>query len=98
MMEGHQHPREGNAMRPIVSLTLTLGLAAGLWADAPNEGKARLKLTDEKLPLWEIRPLDRRDYVVTLDGAWERPPAAGASHYVNIFFPNGRSVSHRVID
>ncbi|HZY90282.1 MAG TPA: hypothetical protein VFE78_36000, partial [Gemmataceae bacterium] len=64
----------------------------------PAAGQARLTLADEKLPLQEIRPLDRHVWVLTLEATWQRPPTFGVPHYVNLLFSNGTSSSHRVLD
>jgi hypothetical protein len=75
-------------------LTLFFGLASiGTAAEKPA-----VELTDEGLPLQEIRPLDRHVYILTLEGKWNRPVKDGTKHYVNILFPNGQSASHRVVD
>jgi hypothetical protein len=55
-------------------------------------------LADEGLPLQEIRPQDRHVYVLTLEGRWQKPPAPGVAHHVNVLFPNGQVYSHRVLD
>jgi hypothetical protein len=60
--------------------------------------KPHLELTDEGLPLQEIRPLDRHVYILTLEGKWNQPVAGDMKHYINVLFPNGKSVSHRVQD
>ncbi len=77
-------------------MTVGLGLllaATTFAAEAPP-----LHLTDEGLPLQEIRPLDRHVFVLTLDGVWKRPPTPGIAYHVNLLFPNGQSYSHRVLD
>src|SRR5258708_37108122 len=76
-------------------LTLMFGLSA--LASGAVE-KPALELTDEGLPLQEIRPLDRHVYILTLEGKWNRPGQDDTKHYVNILFPNGQSASHRVLD
>lgn len=81
-------------MRPSLALALVLALGSNLSAAEP----ARLTLSDEKQPLQEIRPLDRRVWVLTLEAAWRQAPAFGVAHYVNLLFPNGTSSSHRVLD
>jgi hypothetical protein len=60
--------------------------------------KPHVELTDEGLPLQEIRPLDRHVYILTLDGKWEQPVVGAMKHYINVIFANGNSVSHRVQD
>jgi hypothetical protein len=69
---------------------------AGFTAAARGDDKPRLELTDPKLPMYELRPLDRRVYGLTLEGTWHSPAKSGANHYVNILFPNGRAYSVRV--
>jgi hypothetical protein len=83
-------------VRPSFSAPLALLLAVA--ARLPAAEQARLTLADEKLPLQEIRPLDRRVWVLTLEATWQRPPTFGVPHYVNLLFPNGTSSSHRVLD
>jgi hypothetical protein len=57
-----------------------------------------LLLSDPKLPLLEIRPLDRHVWVLALDGEWKQSAIPGVSYHVNLLFPNGQSYSHRVLD
>jgi hypothetical protein len=76
-------------------LTLIFGLSA-LAGGAVK--KPSVELTDEGLPLQEIRPLDRHVYILTLEGKWNRPGKDDTKHYVNILFPSGQSASHRVLD
>jgi hypothetical protein len=75
-----------------------LALVVGLAPVAAGAEKPALELTDEGLPLQEIRPLDRHDRILTLEGKWNRPAKDDVKHYVNILFPNGQSASHRVLD
>ena len=74
-----------------VSLALAVGLAAApaCFAAPP------LVLSDPNLPLWEIRPLDRRVYVLFLEGDWKSPPPYDAEYYVNVEYPDGAVVEHR---
>jgi hypothetical protein len=58
--------------------------------------KPQLELSDPKLPLYELRPLDRRVYGLTLEGTWNKPAKSGVHHYVNVIFPSGRTYSARV--
>ncbi len=81
-------------MRPSLAAFLALALAGDLSAAGP----ARLTLSDEKQPLQEIRPLDRRVWVLTLEASWKEAPKFGVPHYVNLLFPNGTSASQRVLD
>ena len=62
-------------------------------AEAP-----RLELADGKYPLWAIQPLDRRIYVVSLDGTWKRPIAQGGELSAGLAFPDGTTYSHCPID
>jgi hypothetical protein len=76
---------------------LALGVAM-LMAAAPRAVAPKLELTDGKYPLWEIRPLDRRVYVVSLDGTWRKPRNTGASYQLGVRFPNGTVYTHRPIN
>jgi hypothetical protein len=58
--------------------------------------KPQLELKDPQLPLYEVRPLDRRVYGLTLEGTWKVPAKSGSHHYVNVLFPDGGSSSVRV--
>jgi hypothetical protein len=69
---------------------------AGFGAGARAGDKPQLELTDPNLPIYELRPLDRRVYGLTLEGTWHRPAKSGAHHYVNLLFANGSSHSMRV--
>lgn len=85
-------------MRLLPSLTLTLAAMVGFAAAANAADQPRIQLSDEKLPLYELRPLDRRVFILTLDGKWGQPATAGTTYYVNLLFPNGQSSTHRVLD
>jgi hypothetical protein len=74
----------------------TLCILAGFAAVARGGDKPQLELTDPNLPMYEVRPLDRRVHGLTLEGVWNTPAKSGANHYVNIVFPNGRVYSTRV--
>ena len=74
---------------------VSLALAACLGA-AP--AAPQLVLSDPAYPLWEIRPQDRRVYVLTLQGDWKAPPDRDGDYYVNLDFPDGGTVTHRVAD
>jgi hypothetical protein len=78
--------------------TLLFSACLALAWTAPALAKPVLQLTDRSLPLWEIRPLDRRVYVLTLEGTWERPPEPGEAYYIQLHFPDGQVASHRVVD
>jgi hypothetical protein len=75
-----------------------LSLLFGMASFAHAADKPAVELTDEGLPIQEIRPLDRHVYILTLEGKWNRPVKDGTKHYVNVLFPNGQSASHRVLD
>ena len=81
-------------MRPLILAAAVVAFCAGSTAS----GGEVLRLSDPKLPLQELRPLDRHVTVLTLEGEWKKPATTGILHYVNILFPNGRSYSHRVFD
>jgi hypothetical protein len=85
-------------MRRFPCLIWTLLMALGFAAPAVAADPPKLELTDDKLPLLELRPLDRRVYVLTLDGTWNQPPTPGKSYHVNLLFPNGQVFSHRPLD
>jgi hypothetical protein len=74
---------------------LTILLAHGF---ADGAAEAKLGLTDGKAPLQELRPLDRRVYVLALEGKWYQPAQPGVNYYINFLFDNGRSYSHLVDD
>ncbi len=78
----------------LLTLGLTLGFAPSMHAQPVED--SILTLTDDKLALEELLPSDRRVYVVRLTGKWNKPPAAGATHYVNFYLPNGRHYAHAV--
>jgi hypothetical protein len=63
-----------------------------------NRRGPKLRFSDGKYPLWELRPLDRRVYCISLDGAWRRPAESGASYRLVIRFPNGKTYTHRPIN
>src|SRR5437763_16805023 len=85
-------------MRTMVSLALSIAITAGAaWAaDKPN-------LIDEERPLQELRPSDRRTYVLTLEAEWgvegmeKLRPAEKKAYFVNIFFPDGAVYSHHLL-
>jgi hypothetical protein len=85
---------EKDPMRATFILALTLGLGLGFATAAL--AKPPLEMADEKLPLQELRPLDRRVYVLTLDGEWEKPAKADVTYFVNFLFPDGGSFFHKV--
>lgn len=73
-----------------------LTVLVSLFLTAAASAAPQLELTDPGLPLFEIRPLDRHVYVLTLVGKWNEPAAPDKEYFVNVFFPNGRSYSTRV--
>jgi hypothetical protein len=94
-------------MRSSAFLTVCLALLALAAPAVPAAPKAKprakaaklaLVLADEDLPIWELRPLDRRVHVLTLDGDWKRPPVRGAAYFMNVRFRDGTTYTHRVID
>ena len=85
-------------MRFIITLGLALALIEGLRAADHSPPLPQLTLSDEGLPLTEIRPNDRHVYILTLDGRWQKPAVSGVVYYVNVFYPNGQVVSHRAPD
>jgi hypothetical protein len=52
---------------------LSLSLAVCLSAAPAHAASHQLVLADPGYALWEIRPLDRRVYVLTLEGDWKTP-------------------------
>jgi hypothetical protein len=80
-----------NVLIPILTLCLSF------WFTTVATAKPKLELSDEGLALQESRPLDRRVYVLTLDGKWNAP-AAPAVYYINVLFPDGGSYAHKVLD
>jgi hypothetical protein len=89
-------------MRSRASLTLCLALLgtglAPVGAAEKERARPALVLKDEGLPIWELRPLDRRVHVLTLDGDWKRKPVRGAVYEMNVRFRDGTTYAHRVID
>ena len=55
----------------------------------------QLVLSDPHAPLWETRPLDRRVYVLSLEGDWKTKPEFDADYSIHIVYPNGEEVDHR---
>jgi hypothetical protein len=82
-------------MRYFAALIWTLTTALGF---ATAAERPRVELADEKLPLVELRPLDRRVWILSLAGKWLTPATAGKSYYVNVLLPNGQSDSHRPLN
>jgi hypothetical protein len=58
----------------------------------------RVELSDAGLPLWEVRPLERRVLVLTLDGDWKVKPRFDDVYYVKVLFPDGQCVSQRAYE
>src|SRR5579872_3394676 len=66
--DGGRHTTpEDDAVRPSFSAPLAVALLLALAGRLPAAEQARLTLADEKQPLQEIRPLDRRVWVLTLE-------------------------------
>lgn len=80
------------------AMLFVLGLALAASADGPRLDPQRVELSDGKLPLWELKPMDRRVYVVSLDGDWKKPPRPGAAYALNVRFPDGSTYAHRPIN
>jgi hypothetical protein len=78
------------------AFVLILLLCPGLAARAAE--RPVLELTDPGLPLWEIRPLDRHVYVLSLEGKWLQAANPNTGYFVNLLFADGGSESHRVLD
>lgn len=76
------------------SIGLLFLLTPALSASSPPP----LRLADPKLPLQELRPLDRHVCVLSLEGTWTQPALPGIAYHINLIFPNGQSYSHRVLD
>src|SRR5690348_12904442 len=75
-----------------------LGLAVLLLLTQQAVAGPSLKLVDNKLPLWELRPLDRHVWVLTLDGTWSGLPEPGVTYTVVVKFPDGGTYAHRPLD
>ena len=84
-------------MRRVPSSWILLA-AFGFASPAFAADKPQLEIKDIGLPLHELRPLDRRVYVLVLDGYWNTPAVSGTPYYINVFYHNGRTSSHRAID
>jgi len=78
------------------TLLLTLFVLLGFTSLA--QAKQQLELSDDGLPVQELRPMDRRVYTLTLDGKWEGQASPKTTYYVNFFFRDGGSYSHKVDD
>jgi hypothetical protein len=85
-------------MRRFLPPLLTLAVLLGFTAAGNAADRIKLELADEKLPLQELRPLDRRVWILTLEGNWTAAPTPGKNYYVNLLFPNGQSDSHRPLN
>lgn len=83
-------------MRRFLLLTLTVTMACGFAAS--SFAAEKLQLSDGNLPLQELRPLDRRVYILSLDGKWIEPAIKGKTYYINILFPNGQSYNHHPLN
>jgi hypothetical protein len=78
--------------------TATVALLLVLTPAQSSVAPRPLQLADPKLPLQELRPLDRHVWVLSLEGIWTHPALPGVAYHVNLIFPNGRSYSHRMLD
>jgi len=74
-----------------VPLTLAVFLAAAPACLAAPQ----VFLSDPALPLWEMRPMDRHVYVLSLEGDWRTPPAWDAEYHINVEYPDGAVVENR---
>ncbi|HVS40023.1 MAG TPA: hypothetical protein VMS17_30975 [Gemmataceae bacterium] len=73
-----------------------LALAVCLSAASTCLADQQITLRDPKLPLWEIRPLDRHVYILSLEGEWRKGfPDRDAEYRINIEFPDGTVIEHR---
>lgn len=77
---------------------LTLLSVLGFATAGANAQNAHVVLSDPGLPLQEIRPNDRRVFVLVLDGKWLQPGKPGTKYHVNFFFPDGSTQAHRVLN
>jgi hypothetical protein len=82
----------GTSLSHSLTLAFLFGFGSAVWAKPP------LELTDPGLQLQELRPLDRRVYVLTLEGKWNEPASAKETYYVNLLFPDGGSYSHKALE
>jgi hypothetical protein len=87
-----------NSWRRSFMSLLLVSAYLGLALSPPAPAVPLLRLTDGELPLYELRALDRRVYVLTLDADWERPPEPGLPFHVRLRFPDGEVISQRVLD
>jgi hypothetical protein len=84
----------GSPMRTLAAVPLAL--AACLAAAPACFADLQITLRDPNLPLWEMRPLDRHVYVLSLEGEWMKDmPQRDAEYRVNIEFPDGAVIEHR---
>jgi hypothetical protein len=83
-------------MRSVLPVLLTLWAGFGFATAAAAE--PRLTWADPGLPLQELRPNDRRVYILTLEGKWNEPFKTGVAYYVNVLFPTGGGFANRVED
>jgi hypothetical protein len=82
-------------MRTLSTCSLALAVILGVAVPACLAAPPQVVLNDPDLSLFEMRPLDRHVFVLTLEGDWKTPPDWDASYYVNIQYPNGVVVEHR---
>jgi hypothetical protein len=87
-----------SAMRTGLFSAASLGLLFLLTPPLSAIAPLPLRLADPKLPLQELRPLDRHVWVLSLEGTWTQPALPGMAYHINLIFANGQSYSHRVLD
>jgi len=85
-------------MRHLHPFVWTLGITLGFAAAVGAADRPQLELKDGGFPLQELRGLDRRVYVLILEGTWNQPPIPGVTYYVNVFFPNGQGYANRPVN
>jgi hypothetical protein len=85
-------------MKSFLATFLTPILLIGFGCGLTTAAEPKVQLRDDGLPLQELRPNDRRDYVLVLDGKWTEPALPGVEYYVNELFPDGASYSHKVLN
>jgi hypothetical protein len=83
-------------MRGAGTWALWVGMLFGTSAVAAEP--PQVELSEGNLPLGEIRPLDRRVYVVSLDGAWKQQPTTETHYHLAVKFPDGTIYTHRPME
>lgn len=82
-------------MRTLSTFSLATAICLAVAVPACVAAPHQIHLSDPDLPLFEIRPLDRHVFVLSLEGDWKTPPDRDDIYYVNIEYPNGVVVEHR---